>query len=541
MYPKKRKPKKDRPPAIDYEFLKDLDNEPIDRSLERNLEVIREMFRDCSDVVIRSFDIEKGIPAAAIFVDGLAKTDDVEQAMKCLMILEGGEVDVQRIVDRTLPVTQTSMTKEYGPFLLGILGGDTGVLVEGNDQAILMGIRGPNTRSVSEPETESVIRGPREGFIENLRTNTSLIRRKIKSPRLKMKPMVVGLHSNTNVVLCYMEGITNPALIQEAEERISRIHIDSILESGYLEEFIQDSAYSPFPQIQYTERPEVVAQAVMTGRLAIMIDGTPFVLLVPTVFINFMQASEDFNERFQIGTLLRWLRYLLLFASLLTPAVYVAVTTFHQEMIPTSLLLSIAGAREQIPFPAVIETLLMEVVFEALREAGIRLPKAVGSAVGILGALVIGSAAVEAGIVSAPIVIVVSMTGIASFAIPHFNGAIAVRMLRFPLILIGSMFGLYGILAGLMIIIGHMAGLRSFGVPFLAPMTPMKWKDAKHVFFRPPLWDIQTRPSYTYTQDAVKMGNRLPREIMEQNGQKGKRIEHPENSDPNGGQEEGGS
>ncbi|WP_213585003.1 spore germination protein [Paenibacillus sp. J2TS4] len=493
------------------------------------------MFNDCSDIVIRPFVIEKNIQALAVFIDGLVISDVLDDALRSLMILEGNESEIDRIVETALPVSQIQTADNYGELLLGILGGDTGIFVENHDRAILLGIRGPETRSVDEPSSESLVRGPREGFIENLRTNTALIRRKVKSPRLKMKPLVVGKHTNTNLVVSYIDGLADPALIDEVVQRIELIDIDSVIESGYIEEMIQDSAYSPFPQMQYTERPDVVASALLQGRVAILVDGTPFALLAPTIFLQLMQAAEDYYERFQIGTLLRWLRYLFLFMSLFTPALYVAITTFHPEMIPTSLLLSVSAAREAIPFPAVIEALIMEIIFEALREAGVRLPKSVGSAVGILGAIVIGQAAVEAGIVSAPMVIVVSITGIASFTIPHFNGAIAIRMLRFPLLILASLFGIFGILLGTMIILGHMANLRSFGVPYLSPIGPTKWSDLKDALIRSPQWNLTTRPSFLGVQNPVRLGQELPEEIKQNNGLKGQHISHPHANNRQGG------
>jgi spore germination protein len=453
-------------------------------------------------------------------------TQFVNEAMKTLMILEGNEQLIDRIIETTLPVTQIQTTDNYSDLLLSVLSGDAGLIVESNNQALMMGIRGMEKRSIAEPETESVVRGPREGFVENLRTNTSMVRRKLKTPHLKMKSMTLGRESNTSIVVTYLENLADPRIVQEVLQRLQKIDIDAVLESGYIEEFIQDSAYSPFPQIQYTERPDVVAAALLLGKIGIIVDGTPFVLLVPFVFTDIMQASEDYYERFQISTLIRWLRYIFLVLSLLTPGLYVAITTFHQDLLPTSLLLSVAAAREAIPFPAVVEAFIMETTFEALREAGIRLPKSIGSAVSILGALVVGQAAVQAGIVSAPMVIIVSLTGIASFTIPRFNGAIAIRMLRFPIIIAAAFFGMFGILISIMLIVGHMANLRSFGIPYLSPIAPLYPGDLNDVVIRSPWWLNKKRPSYMGVQDQQRMGDELPQEIIEQRGQKGETIPH---------------
>lgn len=523
MYPKNTKTKKTTEVLTDLQYVEDYADTPISLSLDENELILNELFQDCSDLIIRPFSMTNGTRAIAVLVDGLVISDIVDDALRSVMLWKGTEQeeDVEEAVEEVFPVSQISMTDNYKELLLGVLGGDTAILIDNRDQAVLWGIRGPVTRGVSEPSSEESVRGPREGFIEHLRTNTSLLRRKIRSPRLKMKPMVIGKHSNTDIVVSYIEGLTNTDLVNEVVQRLEKIDIDGVLESGYLEEFIQDSSYSPFPQLQYSEKPDTVAAALLQGRVAVLVDGTPFALLAPTTFFQLMQASEDYYEKFQIATLIRWLRYLFLIMSLLIPALYVAITTFHQDLLPTGLLLSIAAARETIPFPAVVEALIMEVIFEALREAGIRLPRAVGSAIGILGALVIGQAAVEAGIVSAPMVIVVSITGIASFTIPHFSGAIAVRMLRFPLLIIASIFGIYGVLVGLMLILGHMANLRSFGVPYLSPLGPTNWKDLKDVLLRAPQWSLTSRPSFVGAQDNIRVNKALSHEISEHKGQKG--------------------
>ncbi len=512
--------------SLDYHFIEELKETKLSLLLEENHNFIKKMFTDCSDVVVREFEIEPNIPALILFVDGLVNTELLNETMKSLMLLGGGETAIERITGKILPVSQTQVADNYGDLLISVLSGDTALLVEGNAKTVLLGIRGTEKRSVGEPETETVVRGPKEGFVESLRTNTSMVRRKLKTPRLKMKSMTIGKESNTNIVVCYLDDLAMPSLVEEVTKRLELIHIDAILESGMIEELIQDNAYSPFPQMQYTERPDVIASALLQGRVAIIIDGTPFALVVPFVFMQIMQASEDYYERFQIGTLLRLLRYTFLFLSLTTPALYVAITTYHQDLLPTTLMLSIAASREAIPFPAVVEAFIMEITFEALREAGIRLPKAVGSAVSILGALVVGQAAVQAGIVSAPIVIVVSITGIASFTIPRYNGAIAIRMLRFPILIAGAVFGFYGIFFSLMILLGHLANLRSFGVPYLSPFGPMSAGDFKDALFRAPWWALKKRPEFMAIQDTSRMDSKLPDHIKQDGGVDGSNIQH---------------
>jgi spore germination protein KA/spore germination protein len=526
LWLKKSRPGQSSQQEATYHFIKDLDDMPIAPTLQENKQYLKKLFADCSDAVVREFIIGEKVGALIVFIDGLVNTELVNQSMHAMMQGPIDEYSHGHLADTMLPVCQLQPADRYGSFLQSVLGGDTGLIVDGQTNAMLLGIRGGNQRSINEPETETVVRGPREGFTENLRTNTSLLRRKIRTPKLKMKPLTAGRESNTNIVICYMSDIVDPTLVDEVEQRLKRIDIDAVLESGYVEELIQDSLLSPFPQIQYTERPDSVAAALLQGRVAILVDGTPMILLVPFVFWEFLQANEDYYERFHIATLIRWLRFAFLFLSLTTPALYVAIISFHQDLLPTSLMLSIAAAREAIPFPAIVEALIMEVTFEALREAGIRLPKAVGSAVSILGALVVGQAAVQAGIVSAPVVIVVSITGIASFTIPRYNGAIAVRMLRFPIMVAASIFGIFGILGSLLLIVGHMANLRSFGTPYLSPVGPLSAQDLKDVFIRAPWPYLGDRPAYMNLQDTKRIGEQFSDELIQHEGQKGIGIEH---------------
>jgi len=312
-----------------------------------------------------------------------------------------------------------------------------------------------------------------------------------------MVSLKIGRETKTQVIITYIENIADPTLIKEVKNRLSRIDIDGVLESGYIEEFIEDHPFSPFPQVLTTERPDVASANLLEGRVAILVDGTPFVLIVPVTLYSLLQAADDYYQRYLIGTLVRWLRYVFLLIALTLPSLYVAILTFHQEMIPTTLLLTIARTREEIPFPALVEALIMEVTFEVLREAGLRLPKQIGSAVSIVGALVIGDAAVNSGLVSAPMVMVVAITGIASFAIPRYNAAIAFRMLRFPMIFLAGTLGLLGIMLGLITIIVHLSTMRSFGVPYLSPFAPMQVSEMKDSLVRAPWWSLRKRPHFT--------------------------------------------
>lgn len=480
----------------------------LSRELRTNLRMIQEVLGFPGDLVVREFTIGTGgeLPAACVYIDGLVDVKAVNDfILKPLMLesriaepagMEDGENAFDMIRNRALPGSNVREARDLSRLIGSVLGGDTAVLIDGAPAAMLVSTKGFEHRSVDEPQSESVVRGPRDGFIETLRTNTALLRRRIGSPALRIDQMIVGELTRTDIAIAYMDGVANDELVREVKRRLMRIKIDGVLESGYIEDFIEDNPYSPFPQVQRTERPDKVAANLLEGRVGILVDGTPFALIVPAVFVQLMQATEDYYDRPHVAFLLRGVRYLALLLALALPSFYIAVTTFHQEMIPTTLALSIAAGREGIPFPAFVEALIMEVVFEILREAGIRLPRVVGPAISIVGAVVLGEAAVRANIVSSIMVIIVSTTAIASFVVPAFNAAITVRLLRFPIMVLAASLGFFGIVWGLVAILIHMVSLRSFGTPYLYPLAPAASRGAMDVILRLPWWAMRARPRF---------------------------------------------
>lgn len=475
---------------------------PSDQLAEQlpvNEQKLRDSYKNCSDVVFRTFYISGTKKALLIYIDGMSNAEEIDDSVLSPLMKATNETDIQvtELIREKVAVSNVKELKTISDCLKEISSGNPVILVDNSKTAFAPGLSKWEKRAIDEPQAEKVVRGPREGFVETLAVNTSMLRRKIRSPKLKMKSLQVGEYTKTTLIISYVDGIADETLIEEVQNRLKRIKIDGILASGMIEEFIEDDSYSPFPQVLATERPDVVSANLLEGRVAILVDGTPFVIIVPVTLYSLLQANEDYYERFMISTAIRWLRYLFLVISLLLPSLYVAVLTFHQEMVPTSLLISMAASREQVPFPALIEVLMMEITFEALREAGLRLPNQIGSAVSIVGALVIGEAAVSAGIVSAPMVIVVSITGIASFTIPRYAASTSFRMLRFPMILLAGTLGLLGIMMGIILIIVHLSTLRSFGVPYLSPMAPMKPQGMKDVLVRAPWWKLNQRPHFT--------------------------------------------
>lgn len=473
--------------------------------LTSNIEMIKKIMGSAGDIVIREFTIVSDIKikAAVILIKGLAERELInEQIIGQLMSnnrFSGAEDNIevfQRIKEYGIPNIYVSEEFDANNMINELISGNTILLLDKIDKALIVGSSGWKDRAVSEPTSENSVRGAKDSFTENIENNTALIRRRIKSPDLRMEAFKMGTKTKTTVLAVYLKGIAKEDIINEVRNRLKRIKIDAILDSGYIEELIEDTPLSPFPQIEHSERPDKVSAALLEGRVAILVDTTPYVLIVPTIFFQFIQSADDYYERFPIGTLTRFIRASAYIISVILPAMYIALTSFHQEMIPTTLALSIAASREGVPFPSIGEAFMMEATFEILREAGLRLPKQAGQAVSIVGGLVIGQAAVQAGIVSQAMVIVVALTGISSFAIPAFNASISGRLLRFPLMIMAAVLGLPGILAGLSIIIIHLNSLRSFGVSYMEPFTSAGKYKHKDIMVRSPWWKMNRLPSY---------------------------------------------
>lgn len=491
----------------DFEFadfkFPNVQNEEINTRLSVNEKIFKEIFQGSSDMVFRPIEVQGETKILFIYIDGLSDSKALEQVVLKPLMFDGlpdalgNAPNLKQIIEQQLvAIAQVQKETKIANLVNGILKGNIVILIDGVNKACLADLKGFEKRSIEEPSAETSVRGPRDGFTENLRTNTTLVRRRIRSVKLKMESSTIGEMTQSDIVIAYIDGIAPESAIEEVRTRVQRIQVDGILESSYIEEFIEDAPWSPFPQIQNTERPDVVSSSLLEGKIAIFIDNTPFVLIVPMTFWGGLQAVDDYYERSIYTTFIRFIRYSLFNIALLFPSLYVSIVTFHPQLIPTNLLISIASSREGVPFPTVVETIMMEFMFEGLREAGIRLPKPIGSAVSIVGALVIGQAAVQAGIVSAPVVIVVSATGIASFATPRYNLGTAYRILRFPMLILAGTLGLYGIEAGVFFILVHLLKLRSFGVPYLSPVSPLILKDLKDVFIRMPRWSMTYRPAF---------------------------------------------
>jgi spore germination protein KA len=491
-----------------------LPEQPLVADLETNLASIRTALHNSNDLKIRKFFfwMDREREAALVFIDGLVDVRVLEDHILAPLMVETYKTKNETknslnkgltwIEEHLLTANSLARLTAMEETVNAILTGDTVLLVAGFNQAIQISSKGWEKRGIQEPDTEVNIKGSREGFIENIRTNTALLRRKVGHHDLTFESLTVGRKTKTDLTLTYIRGIVREELVTEVKKRIGRIETDAILDAGILEQYIEDAPLSLFPTVNYTERPEVVAARILEGRVAIMVDGTPVVNTVPMLFMESFQTPDDYNFRWLFSTLIRWIRFLASLLTIIMPAMYVALSTFHQEMIPVPLLISMAAAEDATPFPAVFEVLIMGIIFEILREAGIRLPRPIGAAVSIVGALVVGDAAVNAGLVGAPVVIVVALTAITSFVIPFQVESITV--IRLGLIVFAAVFGLFGILNGLLLVLIHLAALRSFGVPYLSPLAPWVAADLSDTITRTPLWTMLKRPRSLETTDPSR-------------------------------------
>lgn len=504
--------------SADKPVTKQVEGRNISESLEETTSSIKDLLGGSDDFIVHSFQIFGQHGAVLFYFTDI--TDHVVINNTILKPLKYGppHIDVESIplhalrdtlLEDTLYHSEGFAERNISILIDSLLRGQSVVVIDGLNEAIVIETRKISQRSIEQPATEQVIRGAREGFIESLGTNISLLRYRLQTPDFRVKSMQIGTKTKSKVAVCYMEGITNPGIVREVNKRLSTIDIDAVLDAGYLEQFIEDNHWSPFPQIQYTERPDKVVANLLEGRVAIMVDGSPMALIVPTVFSQFYQTVEDYTERYVLMSAIRMSRLVALIFSLVFPSLYVAIISFNPELIPTEFAVAVAGGRAGVPFPAVIEVLVIEISMEVLREATIRLPQQVGGALSIVGVLVIGQAAVAAGFSSPITVVIIALTTIGSFATPAYNAALALRILRFPLIILAGVFGLYGVMVGLILITNHLLSLKSFGVPYLSPFVPGNVQGMRDLLTRGPLWKMKNRPSFLHTQDITRLGDNM--------------------------------
>lgn len=482
----------------------------VSHILEDNKIAIKNILNNFSDLIIREVKITNNpkFGAMLVYINNMIQTGLIEESI------------IEKLTSKREEYTYNPGTKEYSKYLFGIrdedvhidmskvidsiLSGKLILFIDGLDEAMVIDINKPPARSIEEPQVETVIRGPREGFTESMTTNITLIRKKIKSTNLKTQTFKMGWETKTDITIAYLSNIANPKIVSEVRERLNKIDVDAVISANYIKEYIEDDPLGTFPTVFSTERPDVVATKILEGRIAVIVDGTPLVITVPSLFIEFLITNEDYYLKFVPGTINRWIRYLSFILTITLPGTYLAITTFHQEVIPTPLLITFIKARSKVPYSALLECFLMLLMYEILREAGVRMPRAVGQAMSVVGALVLGQAAVEAGIVSTPMVIVVSTTAICSFSIPATDMYAAITAPRFIFMILGGTFGLLGLTCGIIILFMILISKRSFGVPYMAPLAPFISEEFPDLLMRRPIWSKFKRSRLITGKSSIK-------------------------------------
>jgi spore germination protein KA len=505
---------KPQQPAQNSNRVENLESYPkgqISGNLKETVAFFRESLALCSDLVIKEGVVRDArggqLRTAVLYVDGLADKQLIHEFITQPMVqnpLPDEEEGIGRL-EQLITATNIRREKDRAKLMQSLLYSSTLVFLEGEAEGLTISTEGWEHRFVKEPITEVSIRGPQEAFNEVLRANTALVRRRIKDPRLAVEALQIGTRSLTDTAVLYLQDVANPALVKEVRRRLQEIVVDGIQDSGQLEEYLEDNPLSPFPQIFNSERVDRTVASILEGKVAVIVDGSPYALSMPATFANFLFASEDYYSKFMAATFIRWFRGLAFFIALFLPSLYIALITYHQEMLPTPLMLSSAANRTGVPFPAFFEALLMEISIELLREASLRLPGTMGQTIGIVGALVIGQSAVQAGFVGPVLTIIVSFTAIGSFVIPSYNTSITIRMLRFPIMFLAATMGIFGIIFGGAGILLHLISLRPFGVGYMEPFQASHWERIDDsILVRKPTYLLKLRQRFLKPQQLKR-------------------------------------
>ncbi len=492
-------------------FTENLENERLSGTLDGDIGLIKKIFLRDEVLRCRRFFAggEVGKECAVFYFDGMISSSTLnESVIKPLIDLglyrldAAGEDALDTVMTRVLYAADVKKTESLADMLRGMMYGDTLLLVDGYAEGLVIDTKGWERRSVSEPEDEKILEGPREGFNEAVMVNLSLIRRKLQTPDLAIESCRIGRRTDTQVYLCYLSSLAPKRLIKEVKRRLERLDLDGILDTNYIAELTSGRGASLFRTSGSTERPDVVAARLLEGRAALVVDGSPMVLTFPYLFCENFQSDEDYYTNFLTAAVGRMLRYFCFFLSISLPAVYVALTVFHRRLLPTDFLLTLAAAREGVPFSSGVECIALIIIFEILKEAGVRTQQSLGTALSIVGGLVVGQAAVEAKIVSAPMLIIVALSGIGGLMVPRLRGA--VFYIRIGLAALASLLGLYGCILGLAVVLVAIISLSSYGFDATPALGNPCFATIKDTFFRAPLWRMKTRPPITTNRIRMK-------------------------------------
>ena len=479
--------------------IENYENICLSGNLEEDLLLFRNIFKKDSVLRIKRLKVrnERSFEAVLIFMDGMVNSEQLNVSVVKPLLARDEKSNLplsSYISQQILYACDVKEKEKLSDLLDGLLYGETVVLLSGSAKALLIDCKGWDTRGISEPEDEKILQGPREGFLEAALLNLAMLRRKLQTPDFAAELLRVGRRSNTRVYVCYLDSLADKETVKEIKKRIKSINIDGILDSNYITEQIKDNKYSLFKTSGSTERPDIVAARLLEGRIAVMVDGSPVVVTLPYLFSENFQSDEDYYINFYVSSIGRFLRYLCFFLSITLPSVFIAVSSFHKELLPTSLAIAVAELRSGVPFSPLTECLILILVFEILKETGIRIPQSLGHALSIVGGLVVGQAAVEAKIISTPMLIIIALSGIAGLMIPRLRGAVV--YLRVGFVILAAFFGIYGVILGLGVTVMHIITLRSFGVDYTVSLRRANLQSLKDTVVRSPWGFMKNRPIF---------------------------------------------
>jgi hypothetical protein len=480
----------------------------VSENIQENIGFLYNLLKDSQDIVFKELSIGyPSLPGAIVYIDGMVDKEIIHEQIERLDsvrtqdLVNKGSINIDIIKNKFSTVSEVMSTNTFKELVYFLLSGYTLMFVNFSKSALIIKASNMNSRQVEEPSSEKTLKGPRDGFVENIITNITLIRRRIKDPNLAVEFLNVGRRSQTSVAILYINGVINPEIPKEIKKRISQIDTDGVIGSAQIEQFVEKNKWTIFPQVLSTERPDKATLQILEGRLVVIVDGTPFVSIFPTTLDMFLNSTDDHNERSIVSSMIRLVRYASLLIGTSFPALYVALTAYHPGMIPTSLALTITGSRVGLPFPLFFEIFIMEASLEILQEAAIRLPRLLSQTISILGGLIIGQASVQAGIVSPIIVVVVSITAISAFAFPVYSITLSVRIVRIILIFAATFLGLYGFVIAWLIILIHMATLEDFNIRYISDYSPYDLQLLRDIVLKAPKSGITRRPEYLETED----------------------------------------
>lgn len=484
----------------------------VSANLRENEKYLRSRLENCSDILIRPMRLgdKHKVDCLMVYIEVAVSNMMLDDSALGKMINHFWEIspeDIQEFVrHNSLGIADVKKLENLDESIDAMLAGNAVFFIDGYDKAMKISSKGYPSTGVMEAESEKVLRGSREGFSDSVKSNSALIRKRLRDIRLKVEEYKIGVRSHTLTQVLYMDDLVHEGLLEEVKERLEEFQIDGILDSGMLEQLTEDVWYSPFPQYQTTERPDRAVQEILKGKVVILCDNSPEALILPGNFSSFMESSEDWYHRFEMASFLRILRYLAVIMATVLPGLYLAVIRFHTQILPSALILSFAEAREGVPFSSVVELIFLELAFELIREAGVRVPGSLGNAIGIVGGLVIGQAAVEANLVSPIVVMIVALTALGSMTVPNEEFAAAFRLVKYGFLILGGYLGIYGIVLGVYLVIGHLAGLISFGIPYLVPFIKKEQKGSRgEGVLRVPLRKRVLRPLYAREEQKIRL------------------------------------